>query len=176
LHNASSEFLQTSHRIPLWYLQTFLSVGLTTFVLCPRATIIYMTCQRIVYRNLFTMTLSVDVSYRIKPSKIDIPVRVNTADFFCHRKCITESINCLWWKIKSSISISISWTLKSFLLECNVRKLFILSCTFYNKIEKNRNPYWYVDLGGFYTIRHIDIINRPMTSGEYFYQFILVSV
>jgi hypothetical protein len=45
--------------IPLWYLQTFLSVGLTTFVLCPRATIIYMTCQRIVYRNLFTMTLSV---------------------------------------------------------------------------------------------------------------------
>jgi hypothetical protein len=28
-------------------------------VLCPRATIIYMTCQRIVYRNLFTMTLSV---------------------------------------------------------------------------------------------------------------------
>ena len=38
------------------------------------------------------------------------------------------------------------------------------------------NPYWYVDLGGFYTIRHIDIINRPKTSGEYFYQFILVSV
>ena len=44
-----------------------------------------------------------------------------------------------------------------------------------NKVRRV-DPYWYVDLGGFYTIRHIDIINRPMTSGEYFYQFILVSV
>jgi len=38
------------------------------------------------------------------------------------------------------------------------------------------NSYWYVDLGGIYTIRHIDIFNRRKTSGGYFSQFILVSV
>ena len=38
------------------------------------------------------------------------------------------------------------------------------------------NPYWYVDLGGIYTIRHIDIFNRQKYSGGYFFQFILVSV
>jgi len=44
-----------------------------------------------------------------------------------------------------------------------------------NKVRRV-NPYWYVDLGGIYTIRHIDIFNRPKTSGGYFSQFILVSV
>jgi hypothetical protein len=38
------------------------------------------------------------------------------------------------------------------------------------------DPYWYVDLGGIYMIRHIDIFNRRKTSGGYFSQFILVSV
>lgn len=44
-----------------------------------------------------------------------------------------------------------------------------------NKVRRV-NPYWYVDLGGIYTIRHIDIFNRPKTSGGYFSQFILISV
>ena len=44
-----------------------------------------------------------------------------------------------------------------------------------NKVRRV-NPYWYVDIGGIYTIRHIDIFNRPKNSGGYFSQFILVSV
>ena len=43
-----------------------------------------------------------------------------------------------------------------------------------NKVRRV-NPYWYVDLGRIYTIRHIDIFNRQR-SGGYFSQFILVSV
>lgn len=43
-----------------------------------------------------------------------------------------------------------------------------------NKV-RHVNPYWYVDLGGIYMIRHIDIFNRQKTGG-YFSQFILVSV
>ena len=44
-----------------------------------------------------------------------------------------------------------------------------------NKVRRV-NSYWYVDLGGIYTIRHIDIFNRRKSSGGYFSQFILVSV
>ena len=44
-----------------------------------------------------------------------------------------------------------------------------------NKVRRV-NPYWYVDLGGIYMIIHIDIFNRPKTSGGYFYQFKLISV
>ena len=44
-----------------------------------------------------------------------------------------------------------------------------------NKVPRVE-PYWYVDLGGIYTIRHIVIFNRPKISGGYFSQFILVSV
>jgi hypothetical protein len=44
-----------------------------------------------------------------------------------------------------------------------------------NKVPRV-DPYWYVDLGGIYTIRHIVIFNRPKISGGYFSQFILVSV
>ena len=44
-----------------------------------------------------------------------------------------------------------------------------------NKVRRV-NPFWALDLGRIYTIRHIDIFNRPKTSGGYFYQFILVSV
>ena len=44
-----------------------------------------------------------------------------------------------------------------------------------NKVRRV-DPYWYVDLGGIYTIRHIDIFNRRKSSGGYFSQFILVSV
>jgi hypothetical protein len=43
-----------------------------------------------------------------------------------------------------------------------------------NKVRRV-NSYWYVDLGGIYTIRHIDIFNRRKSSGGYFSQFILVS-
>jgi hypothetical protein len=47
------------------------------------------------------------------------------------------------------------------------------TCTlcFPNKV-RGVNPYWYVDLGGIYMIRHIDIFNRPKTSGGYFYQIL----
>jgi hypothetical protein len=44
-----------------------------------------------------------------------------------------------------------------------------------NKVRRV-NPFWALDLGRIYTIRHIDIFNRPKTSGGYFSQFILVSV